>query len=45
MAEQKTTIELTLDESLSVGTRFALALRSTSSPAEGPRTGRDRVSA
>ncbi len=37
--------ELSLDESLSVGTRFALILRSTSSPADGPRTGRDRVSA
>ncbi|HYI19011.1 MAG TPA: HAMP domain-containing sensor histidine kinase [Solirubrobacteraceae bacterium] len=37
--------ELSLDESLRVGTRFALTLRSTSSPAEGPRTGRDRVSA
>jgi signal transduction histidine kinase len=37
--------ELSLDESLSVGTTFVLTLRSTSSPVEDPRAGRDRVSA
>ena len=36
--------ELALDDTVS-GTRFALTLRSTSSPAEDPRAGRDRVSA
>ena len=36
--------ELALDD-VPTGTRFALTLRSTSSPAEDPRAGRDRVSA
>ena len=36
--------ELALDD-LGTGTRFALTLRSTSSPAEDSRAGRDRVSA
>ena len=37
--------ELALDDAGGPGTRFALTLRSTSSPAEDPRAGRDRVSA
>jgi signal transduction histidine kinase len=37
--------ELALDETAQRGTVFALSLRSTSSPAEDQRAGRDRVSA
>jgi signal transduction histidine kinase len=37
--------ELALDETPASGTRFALTLRATSSPAEDPRAGRDRISA
>ena len=37
--------ELALDDAGVPGTRFALTLRSTRSPAEDPRAGRDRVSA